>query len=135
MSDSRPPVSGAIRAALLAAETDEKVFAARRVARNWRLGRLAFAFAHDMPDCPARPARPELLPPNLMPRRRKGGSPRGRIALWHALAHIEFVAIDLALDMVGRFGAEMAKTFCQTSSPSPPTKRCIAARSQAALAR
>ena len=46
-----------------------------------------------------------------MPRRGKGGSERGRIALWHALAHIEFVAIDLALDMAGRFGAEMGRRF------------------------
>jgi len=64
-----------------------------------------------MPDQPAWPARPELLPPNQMPRRGKGGSERGRIALWHALAHIEFVAIDLALDMAGRFGAEMGREF------------------------
>ena len=46
-----------------------------------------------------------------MPRRGKGGSDRGRIALWHALAHIEFVAIDLALDMAGRFGGEMGPAF------------------------
>lgn len=46
-----------------------------------------------------------------MPRRRRGGSERGRIALWHALAHIEFVAIDLALDMAGRFGAERGPAF------------------------
>jgi uncharacterized ferritin-like protein (DUF455 family) len=46
-----------------------------------------------------------------MPKRGKSGSDRGRIALWHALAHIEFVAIDLALDMAGRFGAEMGERF------------------------
>jgi uncharacterized ferritin-like protein (DUF455 family) len=46
-----------------------------------------------------------------MPRRGRGNSERGRIALWHALAHIEFVAIDLALDMAGRFGAEMGRQF------------------------
>jgi uncharacterized ferritin-like protein (DUF455 family) len=40
-----------------------------------------------------------------------GGSERGRIALWHALAHIEFVAIDLALDMAGRFGEQMGQGF------------------------
>tara|TARA_B100001750_G_C15192876_1_gene439752 strand:- start:14 stop:601 length:588 start_codon:yes stop_codon:yes gene_type:complete len=36
---------------------------------------------------------------------------KGRIALWHSLAHIEFVAIDLALDMVGRFGSQMPRAF------------------------
>ena len=85
--------------------------AARSVARDWRLGRLAFAFDVAMPDRPARPALPPLLPPNRMPRRGRGGSEKGRIALWHALAHIEFSAIDLALDAAGRFGAELGEGF------------------------
>ena len=104
-------VAGAIRAALLTPGPREKAMAARAVARDWRLGRLAFAFDVAMPDQPAWPEEPELLPPNRMPKRGKGGSERGRIALWHALAHIEFVAIDLALDMAGRFGAEMGPGF------------------------
>jgi uncharacterized ferritin-like protein (DUF455 family) len=104
-------VASAIRAALLAADPRAKAMAARAVARDWRLGRLAFAFDCAMPDRPARPARPELLPPNRMPKRGRGGSERGRIALWHALAHIEFVAIDLALDMAGRFGGQMGRDF------------------------
>ncbi len=85
--------------------------ATRRVARDWRGQRLAFAFDAAMPDSPARPAVPELLSPNRMPRRGRGFSERSRIALWHSLAHIEFVAIDLALDMAGRFGAEMGEGF------------------------
>lgn len=74
------------------------------------MGRLAFVF-EQLPDTPARPAEPELLPPGRMPKRGRGGSERGRLALWHALAHIEFVAIDLALDMAGLFGAEMGPAF------------------------
>ena len=74
-------------------------------------GTLAFAFDTPMPDAPARPDSPELLPPAQMPRRGKFGSDRARIALWHSLAHIEFVAIDLALDMAGRFGAAMGSGF------------------------
>jgi uncharacterized ferritin-like protein (DUF455 family) len=101
----------AIRAALLTAEPAAKAMAARKVARDWRLGRLDPHFAAAMPERPARPAAPELLAPNRMPRRVAGGSQRGRIALWHALAHIEFVAIDLALDMAGRFGGEMGPAF------------------------
>lgn len=104
-------VAGAIRAALLTGDPRAKVMAARRAARDWRLGRLGFAFAATMPDRPARPAAPALLPPARMPKRGRGGSERGRIALYHALAHIEFVAIDLALDMAGRFGAEMGRAF------------------------
>jgi uncharacterized ferritin-like protein (DUF455 family) len=40
-----------------------------------------------------------------MPKRRGGGSPAGRVALLHALAHIELNAIDLAWDIIARFAA------------------------------
>jgi uncharacterized ferritin-like protein (DUF455 family) len=106
-----PTLASAIRAALLTADPRAKVMATRQVARDWRLGRLSFAFDMAMPERPARPERPELLPPGRMPRRGRGGTERGRIALWHSLAHIEFVAIDLALDMAGRFGGEMGEAF------------------------
>jgi len=46
-----------------------------------------------------------------MPKRGKGGTEAGRIALIHAIAHIEFVAIDLAFDLVGRFGAHFPRAF------------------------
>ncbi len=104
-------IAQAIRDALLTAGPRDKVMATRRLVRDWRAGRLAFKFDVAMPDEPARPARPELLAPRDMPKRRRGGSERGRIALWHSFAHIEFVAIDLALDMAGRFGGEMGKGF------------------------
>jgi uncharacterized ferritin-like protein (DUF455 family) len=42
-----------------------------------------------------------------MPKRRAFGSVAGRIALLHALAHIELNAIDLAWDIVARFTGEM----------------------------
>lgn len=104
-------VATAIHSALLTADPRAKLMATRNVARNWRLGKLESVFDVAMPDEPARPSQPALLPPNQMPKRGKGGSERGRIALWHSLAHIEFVAIDLALDMAGRFGAEMGEEF------------------------
>ena len=108
MSES---IATAIRAGLLTGEARDKVMAARRTARDWRLGRLAFEFDVEVPDRPEWPEGLELLPPSLMPKRGRGGSDRNRIALWHALAHIEFVAIDLALDMAGRFGREMGRGF------------------------
>ena len=40
-----------------------------------------------------------------MPKRRNFGAPAGRVALLHALAHIELNAIDLAWDVIARFGA------------------------------
>lgn len=104
-------VSEAARAVITTADPYAKVRTARAAARDWRLGRLAHAFATAMPDCPARPERPELLPPNRMPKRRRAGSDASRIALVHALAHIEFVAIDLAFDLVGRFGAQFPAAF------------------------
>jgi uncharacterized ferritin-like protein (DUF455 family) len=104
-------IARAIRSALLTPTPRNKALATRDVARAWRRGALAWEFDVAMPDQPAWPAAPELLPPGQMPKRRKAGSERGRIALWHALAHIEFVAIDLALDMAGRFGEAMGREF------------------------
>lgn len=101
----------AIRGALLAADSNAKVMAARKVWRDFRLGRLSMPVATLMPDAPARPERPELRPPGQMPKRGRGQSLKGRIALFHALAHIEFTAIDLALDITGRFGDEMGEAF------------------------
>jgi uncharacterized ferritin-like protein (DUF455 family) len=104
-------VAQAARAVLLAAEPRAKVKAARAANRAWGAGRLAPAFDVPMPDRPARPDRPELLPANRMPKRGRAGSERARIALLHALAHIEFGAIDLAFDIVGRFGTEFPPRF------------------------
>lgn len=60
------------------------------------------------PDRPARPDRPQLTPPGQVPRRRLG-SMAGRTAFLHAIAHIEFNAIDLAFDMALRFAPEIAR--------------------------
>jgi len=51
---------------------------------------------------PGRPERPELLHHTAV-RRRSPATPEGRAALLHAIAHIEFNAINLALDAVWRF--------------------------------
>jgi len=51
---------------------------------------------------PGRPVRPELVPP-LQVGRRSMATPEGRAMLVHALAHIEFNAINLALDALWRF--------------------------------
>ncbi|WP_414712788.1 ferritin-like domain-containing protein [Sphingomonas sp.] len=104
-------ISQAARTVLTTAEPYAKIRAARTAARDWRLGRLDHAFSVAMPDRPARPAAPELLPPNRMPKRGRAGSAASRIAMIHALAHIEFVAIDLAFDMLGRFGAHFPRAF------------------------
>lgn len=104
-------VAQAAHAVLATAHPADKVKAARAASRDWRAGRLSLNWDIAMPDRPARPERPELLPPTRMPRRGKGGSAAGRIAMLHALAHIEFAAIDLAYDLIGRFGPLFPPAF------------------------
>ncbi|SAK79365.1 hypothetical protein AWB80_04905 [Caballeronia pedi] len=60
-------------------------------------------------DLPGRPARPELVEPSSL-KRRSMQSDAGRAVLLHALAHIEFNAINLALDAVWRFPS-MSREF------------------------
>lgn len=47
----------------------------------------------------------KLVPAKDAPRRGKGGTLASRQAMLHALAHIENWAVDLAWDIVARFGA------------------------------
>ena len=51
---------------------------------------------------PGRPPLPRLIPPGEVPKRTPY-TPEGRAALVHAICHIEFNAINLALDAVWRF--------------------------------
>ena len=88
---------------LAAGEPARKVALSRALATRWQGGAIGMGSAVP-PSRPARPARPVLLPPRDMPKRRNFGSLAGRIALLHALAHIELNAIDLAWDILARFG-------------------------------
>ena len=88
-----------------------KAEVAREVAAQWRTGKLAFEFDTEPPLRPSRPSQPVLLAPSDMPKRRKAGSDSTRRALLHAVAHIELNAIDLAFDMVARFGGLMPRSF------------------------
>lgn len=90
-------------AVLTTAAPAEKVRLTRLYAAAWRDGRIAALGTARPPARPARPERPELRLPRDMPKRRKAQSLAGRIALLHALAHIELNAIDLAWDIVARF--------------------------------
>jgi uncharacterized ferritin-like protein (DUF455 family) len=58
---------------------------------------------------PGRPIKPELVSP-LAVKRRNMRTLEGRAALIHALAHIEFNAINLALDVIWRF-PDMPEAF------------------------
>ncbi len=76
----------------------------RALCADWRAGSVAVAA--DVPrigiDDPGMPQRPERVAPHRLPHRRID-TPAGRAALVHALAHIEFNAINLALDAAHRF--------------------------------
>ncbi len=97
---------------LLTAEPAAKAAAVRRLLDDWQAGLVDRQQpGPPVPGRPARPARPRLLPPAAMPRRSRAGSPRARFALLHALAHIELNAIDLAVDLVARWGPAMPPAF------------------------
>lgn len=95
----------ASRAIVTACDTAEKVRLAKLAAKAWFGGRLSLGPQSNplaMPGRPGRPERPLLLPPREMPKRSTGGL-KGRIALLHALAHIELNAVDMTWDLIGRF--------------------------------
>ncbi|HYM03211.1 MAG TPA: ferritin-like domain-containing protein [Stellaceae bacterium] len=99
-------------AVLCAAAPEEKVALSHATALAWRSGAMVDIGDAPPPPRPARPARPLLMAPRDMPRRRAGGSLAGRIALLHALAHIELNAIDLAWDLIARFtGEDLPRAF------------------------
>lgn len=58
---------------------------------------------------PGRPNKPDLVAPKFVPKR-KMDTVEGRAILWHSLAHIEFNAMNLALDAIWRF-PNMPKTY------------------------
>lgn len=107
-ADPHSSLTGAAIAILGECDPHKKAQLSRQAASAWRAGRLRLPEPGDPspPDRPGRPERPELRLPRDMPKRRKGYSAETRIALMHALAHIELNAIDLAWDIVCRFPAE-----------------------------
>ena len=96
---------------LTTADPKEKVAKSIIFATQWRDGTLSREINTPPPDRPARPDKPEILSPKEMPKRRRGGVKETKIALFHAIAHIELNAIDLAWDMVARFGTGMPREF------------------------
>jgi len=104
-------LSQAAMAVLTCADPHEKCRLTHELAAEWRDGRISSVGREAPPDRPARPQKPQLLPPKDMPRRAYGGE-RGRTSLIHALAHIELNAIDLAWDILCRFSHEpLPKAF------------------------
>lgn len=92
---------------LQTADPNEKAALSRTTAAAWQSerskGHRPPVGRAKPPDFPARPDLPVLKDPREMPRRRTG-SQTGRIALLHAIAHIELNAVDLHWDILARFG-------------------------------
>ncbi len=106
MTDLPDTLAAMATAVLTTADGRAKTALSHRCAAAWFASRAAgqpMAVGRaDPPDNPARPKKPELLNPRDMPRRRPG-SATGRIALLHAVAHIELNAVDLHWDIIARF--------------------------------
>eukprot|EP01037_Dinobryon_pediforme_P035992 gene35992-42698_t len=96
------------------AQTDSaaKVAHVKLLMQSWQAGDLALdSGAHLLAEAaiPGRPLRPELVAPKQL-KTRSMRTVEGRAVLIHALAHIEFNAINLALDAIWRF-PDMPQAF------------------------
>lgn len=90
---------------LLDGDPRRKCEGAAALWRAWRAGALTL-HADEPPrvlSAPGRPDRPHLVSPRELPQRKRLRTAEGRAVLLHALAHIEFNAVNLALDAVYRF--------------------------------
>jgi uncharacterized ferritin-like protein (DUF455 family) len=106
-----PPPFVSLRAgalqALCSSQPDQKVATTHALFEAWQAGRTHLDTAERLtPDdnapLPGRPARPVLIAPVDVPKR-SAFTPEGLALLLHAVAHIEFNAINLALDAIWRF--------------------------------
>lgn len=90
---------------LQATDVDTKLTQVAELRRAWVSGEIdspsSLIPAIPIP-IPGRPAKPEMVSA-LLVGKRQPSTPEGRAALMHSLAHIEFNAINLALDAVYRF--------------------------------
>lgn len=90
--------------ALLCADPDDKCGRVAALRQDWQAGHV-FARQGE-PACAiddaGRPERPELVEPAAL-RSRRMGNREGHGAMIHAICHIEFTAINLALDAAWRF--------------------------------
>lgn len=86
------------------ADPTKKVTLTESLYLDWQTGTLSIDELTPVQSIPipGRPQKPELVAPRDLPRR-SAHTPEGKAALIHALCHIEFNAINLALDAVYRF--------------------------------
>lgn len=104
MSNSTNNLFERALACLLIDDPVQKVEATYILQKEWNAEKLALIPLSKVEQIaiPGRPKKPELVDPKNVPRR-KISSLTGRLSLVHAIAHIEFNAINLALDAIYRF--------------------------------
>ena len=98
---------------LIEPQTTNKAEGVRQLREAWLQGVLTLdtqASLRTAQEIPVRPPRPELVPP-LGVKRRAMNTVEGRAVLIHALTHIEFNAINLALDAIWRFAGMPEKYY------------------------
>lgn len=89
---------------LMEADLDKKVQLLAQIQQDWSDNQFNFEPTQTIeriPD-PGRPSKPELVSPKSLPKRGLG-TKEGHAALMHSIAHIEFNAVNLALDALYRF--------------------------------
>ena len=91
---------------LLESSPAQKVTLTNSLYQDWHAGALVTTDSMPVQAIadPGRPQKPELVAPREL-HRRSAHTQEGKAALIHALCHIEFNAINLALDAVYRFRA------------------------------
>lgn len=88
--------------ALAATDIDRKLALTAALADDWAGARLDWRDSREVELCCGIPDKPELVPPKHVPQR-SPQTEEGRARLLHAIVHIEFSAINLALDHAARF--------------------------------
>ena len=92
----------ALADALATTEIGQKLALTAAVAADWRAGQLDWQDTAPVTLVCGRPLKPELVPHRQV-LQRGAKSPEGRARLLHAIVHIEFSAVNLALDHAARF--------------------------------
>ena len=119
-----------VEVAILESDAASKCRQAEQLYRGWQANAVPGDKASSiLPiDDPGRPPEPPLVDPRQLPRR-SFASEDGRIRLLHAFAHIEFNAINIALDAVYRFRQmppEFARDWLQVASEEARHFRLLA---------
>lgn len=99
--------------ALMDTDMEKKLARVAALAQAMRANAVGLSehFVPAAPSQPGRPARPVLVAPRAL-ERRSTATAIGHAALIHAVAHIEFNAINLALDAVCRFPGFPRAFYC-----------------------